>query len=158
MGSDPRMDPRIVELFEPVGMAGPPPPCPHDITSSTEDIQKWSVEAEAGYSQLFEAMYKDAPAPKVPVERSEETIKGAGGQDMKLFIHRPEGATDRLPCVYHIHGGGIVLCPHFLDRLEEVRIFSLLGHNSFAATLEHLCGGGYSGRDGGAYALHHQIS
>ena len=58
----------------------------------------------------------------------------------------------------HIHGGGIVLCPHFLDRLEEVRIFSLLGHNSFAATLEHLCGGGYSGRDGGAYALHHQIS
>ena len=109
MGSDPRMDPRIVELFEPVGMAGPPPPCPHDITSSTEDIQKWSVEAEAGYSQLFEAMYKDAPAPKVPVERSEETIKGAGGQDMKLFIHSPEGATDRLPCILHIHGGGMCI-------------------------------------------------
>ena len=103
------MAPRIVELFEPVGLAGPPPPCPVTTASSTEDIQKWSVEAEAGYSQLFEAMYKDAPAPKVPVERSEETIKGAGGQDMKLYISRPKGVTDRLPCVLHIHGGGMCI-------------------------------------------------
>eukprot|EP01045_Picozoa_sp_COSAG04_P020910 COSAG04_NODE_2195_length_4554_cov_8.892480_2_plen_185_part_00 len=103
------MDPRIVELFEGVGMAGPPPPCPVTMASSEEEIQKWTEEAETGYSQLFEAMYKDAPAPKVPVERSEETIKGAGGQDMKLYICRPKGVTDRLNCVYHIHGGGMCI-------------------------------------------------
>jgi triacylglycerol lipase len=32
----------------------------------------------------------------------------AGAPDVQLHIYRPRGATEALPCIYHIHGGGYV--------------------------------------------------
>ncbi len=44
------------------------------------------------------------------LEVEERLIPGPeGGADIPLVILRPQGADRPLPCVYHIHGGGMVL-------------------------------------------------
>lgn len=44
------------------------------------------------------------------VDRREVTVPGApGAPDVALRIHRPRGVEGALPCVYWMHGGGMVL-------------------------------------------------
>ncbi|KAJ1488247.1 hypothetical protein T484DRAFT_1784026 [Baffinella frigidus] len=53
-------------------------------------------------------LFKDAPPIGVELETRIETITGADGNDIKLFITRPAGTDGTpLPCLYHIHGGGM---------------------------------------------------
>jgi acetyl esterase len=40
---------------------------------------------------------------------STQIITGVDGNDIKLFIHRPTNVTGPIPCVYHIHGGGMAV-------------------------------------------------
>ena len=49
--------------------------------------------------------------PEFPtVTCSESVIKGVDDHDIALFIHQPaDRGDDPLPCVVHIHGGGMVL-------------------------------------------------
>ncbi len=43
------------------------------------------------------------------VAREVRKVPGpVGAPGVELCIYRPEGTRDRLPCVYHIHGGGFV--------------------------------------------------
>lgn len=52
-----------------------------------------------------------AAAPPLPlsdqVERSDHGIPGRPGVSVR--VHRPKGASGALPCVYWIHGGGLIL-------------------------------------------------
>ena len=43
------------------------------------------------------------------VTRSVEVIEGVDGNDVTLYIHRPDGDGASLPGVLHLHGGGMVL-------------------------------------------------
>jgi acetyl esterase/lipase len=52
------------------------------------------------------------------VERQEVTIPGPGGAEIPLVIIRPVGATADAPCVYWIHGGGMVMG----DRYSQIDI------------------------------------
>ena len=53
------------------------------------------------------------------VERRDHTVPGpAGAPDVVLRVHRPAGATGRLPCVYFMHGGGYVLGTYAMDDLR----------------------------------------
>lgn len=106
MGTDPRIDPRLVEAFEPLGLTGEPP----DVglrfgTSTTADIVGFCDAAEPGYEQLFEAMPK--PTRPVEIDVSELTIKGGDGQDLTLIVYKPAGTEGKLDCVYYTHGGGM---------------------------------------------------
>jgi len=38
-----------------------------------------------------------------------ETIKGADGNDITLYVHAPTDTSKSGPCVVHTHGGGMVL-------------------------------------------------
>ncbi len=38
-----------------------------------------------------------------------EVIQGIDGNDINLFIHRPANMDGPLPCIVHIHGGGMVI-------------------------------------------------
>jgi acetyl esterase/lipase len=37
------------------------------------------------------------------------TVTARDGHEIKLYVHRPAGAGSTLPCIYHVHGGGMVL-------------------------------------------------
>ena len=48
-------------------------------------------------------------APTTGVTRSEETITGSDGNDITLYIHRPDETDGPLPCVVHTHDGGMAI-------------------------------------------------
>ncbi len=69
--------------------------------------------------ELTEALLPEVRANPFPLERDLETEAKAdklelkvpgptGAPDVPLAIYRPKGATQALPCVYQVHGGGYV--------------------------------------------------
>lgn len=50
-------------------------------------------------------------ANEIKVEMRKETIKGGDGQDMLIYIFRPEGQKEDLPGVIYTHGGGMTINP-----------------------------------------------
>ncbi len=52
-----------------------------------------------------------------PVAREERTIPGpAGNPEVRVLIHRPDGATGALPAILYLHGGGFVAgTPDMMD-------------------------------------------
>ena len=64
---------------------------------------------------LAEARARELPLPIDPeveaaVAVEERRIPGpAGAPEVEIFIHRPRGTSDVLPCILHIHGGGYVM-------------------------------------------------
>src|SRR5881275_1121383 len=86
--TDPRADPRMVAAMEPIGLADPPPPTPVDASSGIDQLLPWVMEAEAGFSMLFDSLSADLPAV-AGVERGVEVIRGIDGNDITLFVHRP---------------------------------------------------------------------
>jgi acetyl esterase len=106
--TDPRADPRIVETFAPFGFDGAPEPAPVNKDSSYEEILGFCAAAEEGFEGLFMALV-DGVQPVENLEKSTKVIKGVDGNDINLYIHKPTNFSGTLPCVYHIHGGGMTL-------------------------------------------------
>ena len=119
MKTDPRMNPHVTAAFAPFELDGEPAPVEVDRSTPMDEIQAWSVEAEQGYSGLFQVMCADNPPPAVEVENSTEVIQGVDGNDITLYISRPKGAEGPLPCVYHTHGGGMAI----LHAADEVYVY-----------------------------------
>lgn len=85
-----------------------PAPPPVTAGSSLQEKLAYIKEAEIGFEGLFAAFFTDLP-PIDNVERRTEVIKGVDGNDIILYIHKPKDVSGPLPCVYHIHGGGMVI-------------------------------------------------
>ena len=108
LGTDPRADPRMVAALAAFGLdqRGEPPPV---TPSSPRDEQlAYCAAAEAGFEALFGALYAGLPAMD-GVTSVTVTIAGDAGHDIRLYVHRPAGATGTLPCIVHLHGGGMVI-------------------------------------------------
>lgn len=108
LGTDPRADKRMVGVFEQLGLAGAPEPLPVTADSPIEDLLAYLDEAEPMYEMMFTALFDGLPAVE-GVESRTEVIKGVDGNDINLYIHRPIGKAGPLPCVLHLHGGGMVI-------------------------------------------------
>jgi len=106
--TDPRADPRMVAALAEFGFDAAPPPAPVTVASPLGDILAFLAAAEPDYENLFTAWFTGLP-PIENVERRTEVIKGVDDNDIRLYIHHPKNASGRLPCVYHIHGGGMVI-------------------------------------------------
>ena len=105
---DSRVDPRILQVLEPFGLDGLPVEPPLDGSAPIEDLRSFCSDVEGGFEGFFEAVLSSTQAID-GIEHSIETIMGKGGHEIKLYIHRPKGITGKIPCVYHIHGGGMVM-------------------------------------------------
>jgi len=106
--TDPRADPRLVAACAPFALDVAPPPVPVTADSSLQDKLAYSAANEAGMEAVFTALFADLPA-MTNVERRIEVIKGVDGNDITLYIHTPKNVSGPLPCVYHTHGGGMVV-------------------------------------------------
>ena len=106
--TDPRADPRLVAACAPFALDVAPPPAPVNADSSLQEKLDYSAANEAGMETVFAALFADLP-PITNVERRTEVIKGVDGNDINLYIHKPQHASGPLPCVYHTHGGGMVI-------------------------------------------------
>ena len=122
---DDRVDPRILQVLEPFGLDGLPAEPPLDGSAPIEELRSFCSDVEGGFEGFFEAVLSNTQ-PIDGIERSTEIIKGKGGHEIKLFIHRPVGVSETMPCVYHIHGGGMVMLRverHSAHLREQGRIF-----------------------------------
>lgn len=106
--NDPRADPRMVAALATIGLDGAPEPPPVTPASPLEERLEFARAAEAGYVEAFGSLYADLPAVEGVTSRT-ETIEGRGGHQLSLYVHTPEAADGRLPCVYQIHGGGMAI-------------------------------------------------
>jgi acetyl esterase len=97
----------MVAAMEPLGLADPPAPVPVNPDSTIEELLDFAAAAEEGFEGLFATL--DAGLPAVDgVDRNVEVIDGLDDNDITLYVHRPTGASDGLPGVLHLHGGGMV--------------------------------------------------
>lgn len=108
LGTDPRVDPRLLAAATPFELHNAPAPVPVNADSSYEDNLAFGAEFEVALEGLYGAMYADIPLLET-VERRTEVIKGVDGNDITLYIHKPVNASGPLPCVYHTHGGAMVI-------------------------------------------------
>ena len=106
--TDPRTDPRLVAACAPFKLDVALPPVPVNADSPLPEKLRFCAESEAGMAAVFTAQLADLPA--IPhVERRTEVITGVDGNAINLYIHLPQNMSGPLPCVYHMHGGGMVI-------------------------------------------------
>lgn len=108
MKTDPRTDPRLVAACAPFALDVAPPPAPVKENSPLQDKLAYSAANEAGMEAVFAALFNDLP-PITNVQRRTEVIKGVDGNNINLYIHTPQHVSGPVPCVYHMHGGGMVV-------------------------------------------------
>jgi len=105
---DPRADPRMVAAFAALGAEGHPAPTPVTADSPLTDQLEYAAAAEAGFEALMEALVAGVP-PVAGVTSQTTTITGPAGNELHLYVHRPDHVEGPVPCIYHVHGGGMVL-------------------------------------------------
>jgi len=113
IAQDPRIDPRIKAIFG----AMPDTPSRGDVASREVQLEEEnSPETKAqvaAQTAMFAAIDNDAVAPSTGLSvRTETFISTPDGNSIKLQFIRPEG-SERLPCIYYIHGGGMAFMSCF---------------------------------------------
>jgi acetyl esterase len=106
--TDPRSDPRMVAALAAFGMDTAAAPPPMDSSAPRETLLEFCAAAETGFEALFDGLMTGLPEVS-GLTRSTETIQGVDGNEIQLYIARPADASGPLPCVLHIHGGGMAI-------------------------------------------------
>ena len=105
---DPRADPRMVAAMGPIGLDVAPPPSTVTAATPLADLLEYALLAEAGFDALGAVLTANMAATD-GVSSYEETITGVDGNDITLFVHRPDDVDGPMPCVVHTHGGGMAI-------------------------------------------------
>ena len=108
LNDDPRIDPRIKAVFGAMGdlmLAG-------DATSREEmlahEASEAGMAAAAGMKAMFDMVDNDQVAPSAGlVIRTEQFRSEPDGNTVNIQYIRPD-TDETLPCVYYIHGGGMM--------------------------------------------------
>lgn len=108
LGTDPRSDPRMVKALAPFGLDGRPPTSDLTPDSPLEDRRAYAAENEEIISALINH-FGEAARDAEGVTTETTTITGADGNAITLFISRPAAQDGPLPCIVHIHGGGMAI-------------------------------------------------
>lgn len=108
MRDDPRADPRMLAGFAPFGLDQLAPGAPLDRRSPLADRRGYTAGFEAQFGSLMEALFASL-APVPAVTSTVEEIDGGDNNRIKLYIHRPTKGDGPLPCIVHLHGGGMVM-------------------------------------------------
>lgn len=108
LGTDPRADPRMVEAFAPFGLDGRLPPAPLTVDSPLAQRLEFAAVNEEGMGAIFDTFAQGAPQA-TGVTTTTTQIIGVDGNDITLYLSRPDGAAAPLPAVVHLHGGGMAI-------------------------------------------------
>jgi acetyl esterase/lipase len=106
--TDPRTNPAVADALAPFGLDQNSGPAPVTPSSPREELLEYASGAEAGFEAVFGALMSGIP-PVQGIASETRTTTGADGNEIKLYVTRPESADGPLPCIYHVHGGGMVI-------------------------------------------------
>jgi acetyl esterase/lipase len=106
--TDPRADPRMQAVMAPLGLDVAPPPAGVDVNTPIDELVAFALAAEGNFSALGPILLADAPAID-NVDHRTEVVTGVDGNEINLYIHIPKEVSGPMPCILHIHGGGMAL-------------------------------------------------
>ena len=105
--TDERADPRIVEAL--VAAGGLAPGLDEiDPEATYEECLAYCAAFEDAAAEGNALLSATLPALE-SIDTATEIIDGVDGNQIQLYIHRPRKREGRVPCIVHIHGGGMVL-------------------------------------------------
>ena len=105
--TDERADPRIVEAL--VAAGGLAPGLDEiDPEATYEECLAYCAAFEDAAAEGNALLSATLPALE-SIDTATEIIDGVDGNQIQLYIHRPRERNGRVPCIVHIHGGGMVL-------------------------------------------------
>ncbi len=113
LAADPRIDPRIKALFGNM----PPQPVLASVASRDELLAEENGEGgkaqAAAFTAFLEMVDNEAIAPSAGLTVRVETFRSEpDGNTVKIRYIRPD-TSERLPCIYYIHGGGMMMMSCF---------------------------------------------
>lgn len=108
MGLDPRADPRMIAAFAPLGLDQQSPAAPLDTRAALADRRAYVAGFEEQFAGVIDVLFGSLP-PVAGVTTTVEELTGIDGNQITVYIHRPVGVKAALPCVVHLHGGGMVM-------------------------------------------------
>ena len=85
-----------------------PPPSPVTAANSIEELLAYFMEAEAGFNAFGDFVVSNTPPTTGIISRT-EVITGVDGNEINLYIHRPDGVDGPMPCIVHTHGGAMAI-------------------------------------------------
>jgi acetyl esterase/lipase len=98
----------MVKAFAEFGLDGRLPEIPLSVDSPLEERLAFAATSEEGMGAIFD-VFADAASTPVGVTTATATITGADGNDITLYISKPNDADGALPGVVHLHGGGMAI-------------------------------------------------
>ena len=107
LGGDPRSDPRMIKALAEFGLDGNLPEVPLTVDSPLEERLAFVAMNEDGVGAVLAAFGQAVPHVE-GVTTATTTITGEDGNDVTLYISRPDRAG-LLPAVVHLHGGGMAI-------------------------------------------------
>jgi acetyl esterase len=107
MLDDKRLDPRVRKAMSGMSAGDLAAMLPQvTLSSSYEECLQWVAAMEELLNVQNSAMLAAMPDFRDVVTEN-KTIIGEDGNEIDLYIEKPKGADGILPCVVHIHGGGM---------------------------------------------------
>jgi acetyl esterase/lipase len=98
----------MVKALAPFGLDGRLPPLGVTVDSPLDERLEFSRVSEEGMGAIFAVLAQEAPAVQGATTTT-TTIAGGDGNDVTLYISRPDGVSSALPGVVHLHGGGMAI-------------------------------------------------
>lgn len=78
------------------------------VDAPLADRLAFAAASEEGTGAILEAFAQGVPTAE-GVTTSSTTITGVDDNDVTLYISRPNAAAGPLPCIVHLHGGGMAI-------------------------------------------------
>jgi len=107
METDPRIDPRILVALSQIGLFDDDA-MPEIMPIPKEMVPATLCEMENNQTAMLNAMASNASVP-VEISYRTDVIQGEQGNEITLHIHSPEKRDEPLPCIIHMHGGGMAI-------------------------------------------------
>ena len=108
VNEDKRINKNLLKAMIKAGLDGVPPSPTVNYISTRQEIQDYNNNLEPKYQGVFKDIFSVVKLPEGLVNQT-EIIKGIDGNEIKLYVTRPEIISGELPGILHIHGGGMAI-------------------------------------------------
>ena len=108
VNEDKRINQSLLQAMIKIGLDGVPPAPTVNYESSSEEIQEFNNGLEPIYTGVFEGVFSTIELPDGLINET-KTIKGDDGNEIKLYITKPENTSGDIPGILHLHGGGMAI-------------------------------------------------
>ncbi len=108
INEDKRINQNLLRAMKKFGLDGVAPAPLVTYQSPQKEIQDYNNGLEPIYSSVFADIFSDIELPGGLINET-KTIKGEDGNEIKLYLTKPDNASGDMPGLLHLHGGGMAI-------------------------------------------------